>query len=346
MGSWSVYCGISQIAITAGQQCVLLPLKNDRMNGSYLPYLPATLPIFGKYDDYGGLEDIEKNDNTKKIEEYFNCTIEQFCTFFTRGLIRDDEDDFPAHLKKVSEIKDWEFMFIDRKVYDFMSTNVHKGYGGAGSLEFGNKQILELLGFTYVGQAQATDFEGETNQNATYLLSQISRYNQTWEFNGEKFYSDGTWLHHKSGSIHNLTDKYSSLNSVVKIPEDKMWVGDKSMWQLWEYLEEDKQAEQLFWIIGMSNSDWSWRKMTKKFNFQNEPKKPITIVDQYIEDVKTFGGWLCDLVTIRHNLHCMSGYFKPYQLYVTPQCGEYNQHQVLLEKFVEINKTYLREEEE
>jgi hypothetical protein len=47
MGSWSVYCGVSNISITDGNECVLLPLKkNDGYHG-YLPYLPATLPIFG-----------------------------------------------------------------------------------------------------------------------------------------------------------------------------------------------------------------------------------------------------------------------------------------------------------
>jgi hypothetical protein len=346
MGSWSVYCGISQIAITSGQECVLLPLKKDRLNGSYLPYLPATLPIFGKYDDYGGIEDIEKNANTEKIEEYFHCTIEEFCTFFTRGLIRDDEDDFPMHLKTITEFEKWKFMFIDRKVYDFMSTNVHKGYGGAGSLNFGNKQILELLGFTYVGESQESDFANESDAAAKYLASQIKRYKYTWELNGEKFYSDGTWLHHKTGSIHNLTgNQYANLTDIVKVAEDKLWLNDKAMWQLWEHLEEKKQAEELFWIIGIDYSNWTYQRMAKQFNFKNEPKKSTTIADQYVEDVKTFGGWMCELRTIRHNLHCMSGYFVPYELYLTPQCGEYNQHQVLLEKFAEINKTYLRDEE-
>jgi hypothetical protein len=53
-GSWSVYCGISNISITSGNDCVLLPLKET--NGEYHRYSPATLPIFGKYNDYGGIE--------------------------------------------------------------------------------------------------------------------------------------------------------------------------------------------------------------------------------------------------------------------------------------------------
>ena len=41
MGSWSVYCGLSNLAITSGQECVFLPLKKN--NRGYLPYIPATL---------------------------------------------------------------------------------------------------------------------------------------------------------------------------------------------------------------------------------------------------------------------------------------------------------------
>lgn len=51
MGSWSVYCGISRMSITSGDECVFLPLKKGY--GEYLPYYPATLPIYGTYDDYG-----------------------------------------------------------------------------------------------------------------------------------------------------------------------------------------------------------------------------------------------------------------------------------------------------
>lgn len=49
MGSWSVYCGISQIAITSGDKCVLLPLKeSDGNRAGYLPYLPAALPNYSE----------------------------------------------------------------------------------------------------------------------------------------------------------------------------------------------------------------------------------------------------------------------------------------------------------
>jgi hypothetical protein len=34
-------------------------------------------PIFGNYDDYGGMEKIEEDDNTKSLEKYFGLTIQE-----------------------------------------------------------------------------------------------------------------------------------------------------------------------------------------------------------------------------------------------------------------------------
>lgn len=369
MGSWSVYCGISKIAITSGQKCVLLPLKKNNTRDSYLTHLPATLPIFGEYDDYGGIENIEKDDNTKLIEEHFGVKIEKFCEFFTRGIVIDDEDGFPKKLKKVEEIKDWEFMFIDRQVYDFMSKYTQRGYGGAGSLDYGNKDILTLLGFKY---------NGEKTHPEVY---DSKRYNREWELNGEKFYSDGTWLHHPKGSVYYFSGQSSSLSQYVEIPEDKKWVGEKAMWQLWEHLGDNKAKQLLLYIIGKKSfgifdddeddnsyisialerlKEWQEEnkdlsiseKETQKvfYKIMEDAKngvkkvKPVKkIADAYANEFRKYGKLLCDLVTIRHNLYPMSGTFEPYILYLTPQCGEYRHHQSILNKFAEINNNIMSE---
>ena len=329
MGSWSVYCGISNISITAGHKCVFLPLKKNS-SGEYLPYIPATLPIFGEYDDYGGMKNIEHDENTKLIEDHFKCTIEEFCHFFCRGIISNDEDDFPKFLKKVPELTKWEFMFIDRNVYDFMSTHAHKGYGGQGDLDFGRPEILELLGFTPVGKDDAE-----------------KRYKNVWEYQGVKFYSDGEWLHYKNEknqeqAIYNFSD----FAQYVKLPEDKLWIGEKTMWQLWEHLHRRQQCEQLFWIIGKDRTTALDEEMDEMVGRGKRISK--TLADKYVteENLPKFGNGLCELVTIRRNLHCMSGYFEPHILYLTPQCGEFGQHQLLLEKFTEINKGYVEPDED
>ena len=86
MGSWSVYCDISNITINAGDRIGIVPLvKNEGQSSSYSTYLPAMLPIFGTYDDYGGIEDIEENANTKTIEKYFGVSIQEFVVYLVDG---------------------------------------------------------------------------------------------------------------------------------------------------------------------------------------------------------------------------------------------------------------------
>lgn len=354
MGSWSVYCGISQIAITSGQPCVLLPLyKKAYQEYTYKTHMPATLPIFGEYDDYGGLENIEKNSNTVLIEKHFKCKIEDFCQYFTRGCIRDDEDDFPKKLKKNEEIKNWTFMFIDRQVYNFMTTHTSKHI--RGHLDFGRPEILKLLGFEFVHK----DTNKKTNKS-----SDPKRYDQIWKFDNKEFQSDGHWLHYGKESVHTFKGEYSALSDYIKIPEDKMWLAEKSMVELWEYLDkntalgfltvpltgthysgghsllDDIDEDELDALIGeITATKEKGESVAEIFaKIKAKPKKPKNLQKTYFDEYKTFGNTLMQLSILMSNMHCMSGDFKPYTLYLTPQCGEYAEHQVLLDKFAAINK--------
>jgi hypothetical protein len=349
MGSWSVYCGISQIAITSGDKCVLLPLKLNPGEYGYTPYLPFTLPIFGEYDDYGGLENIEENENTKLLEEYFGITILDFTKIFTDWVTyqRDEMKPIIKKCKHFDELKNRKFMFIDRNVYDFMSTNLNQE--AKGHLDFGDKGILELIGFKYLG-------ENKKNKSRD-----PKRYKYEWEFDGEKFYSDGTWIENSKRMViyyYNcwFSDE-NSLSSIINIPEDKKWIGEKAMWQMWKYVSKGKQKELLGWVIGQRYYDDGGAEellislanrldikaketnpelYEKLIKFQRPEPKSLT--ELYIKNIETFGDGLAELVTIRNNMHCMSGNFAPFIQYLTPQCGEPVDHQILLEKFAEINK--------
>lgn len=342
MGSWSVYCGISKIAITANQECVLIPLKKNSNAVGYGKYVVATLPIFGNYDDYGGLEDIVRDENTALIEEHFNCTIDEFTNFFTRGCI--DKDDVSEELSNNEELKEWTFMFVDKKVYDFMSTNIENGYDGRGHLPFGNKSILELIGFKFIKEDIS-----------------LGRYKYVWEFDNVEFFSDDTWLNCDKGSVHNFTGTYSSLSDYVTIPEEKKWIGDKATWELWEYIDDKSVKEQLFYSLGENYGYYESEKLMMEIalerTFNNieisdylkeiiKKDENKTLVKKYINDYKKYGKLLCDLRTMTYNFHPMSFSFEPYILYLTPQCGEYQKHQKLLDKFSEINKSYINNEDD
>jgi hypothetical protein len=354
MGHWSVSCGISNIAITSGQPVVLLPLKKGSGEG-YTSHLPATLPIFGNYDDYGGIEEIIEDVNTKLIESHFGVSVEDFCKFLVDGKFtygRSETKEIETRIQNLGEISEWRFMWIHRKVWDFMTT--HIAPSARGHFEFGNPAILELIGFVR---------DGDTTDE---------RYTQRWLFGDKVFASDGTWINvigAKRGetSVFNFNRGYSKLSDHITIPEDKLWLGEKAMWQLWEYLSERDSREKLGWIIagrrygyGAMSEPWDdefiesllnskrksgatdeeieeYRKVIDSLN-ADRVNRGKTIADAYLRDIKTYGAGLCDLVTLRHNMHCMSGDFTPHQLYLTPQDGEHGEHQYLLDAFARINK--------
>jgi hypothetical protein len=352
MGSWSVSCGISNIAITSGHKCVLLPIKKHK--GEYLDYIPACIPIFGEYDDYGGIEDIEKNENTKLIEEHFGVTIEEFCQFLVDGKFtygREEAEEVSEQLAEkgtLEECKEWRFMWIDRQVYDFMAIKSHVSWGGEGDFDIGKKELLEYLGFEYIG---------ENTKNPVY---DNKRFKYEWKYQDRLFYSDGTWLHCGSESVY----RFSQLQKHVTIPEDKLCLQNKTKDQIWRILNP-KKAKEMFWILGKERgySDFDdlftveyLEQALKDFNEEDDKldmrgwyKEKIAelkltdIVGKYVKNINVFGDSVAELCTLRRNLHPMSGQFLPHTLYLTPQCGEFKEHQKLLEKFAEINKGYVTE---
>jgi hypothetical protein len=228
--------------------------------------------------------------------------------------------------------------------FDFMTTHVQEGFGGRGHFEMGNEGLLKYLGFEYVGEG--TD----------------PRYKQIWKLDGKEFESDGRWMHLKSnkGGVYD----FDALCRVVKIPEDKMWLKEKGWWQLWRIADEEDRGEMLCAGVGVARHSFSSRKLFKqiagfkekfKERFKDNPEidfdelysdVEVDFPFGYFENLEVFGDQLAGMVTLSRNLYPMSGTFKPHELYATPQCGEFEEHQVLLDKFAEINREYVRQRSE
>jgi len=320
MGCWSVYCGLSNISITEGHKCVLLPLKKNNRYEGYLTHLPATLPIFGEYDDYGGIVNIEKNENTEFIEKYFDCTIEEFCEYFT------DNDSATEKLSNNKEIEKWKFMFIDRNVYDFLSTH---NFNYDNSHPYGNTELLKKIGAEYIGNFPEKD----------------SRYCHFWNINDAEFKSDGQWLHTIRDTL------IISLSDIQKhLSDEAIEILKKPSYRLWNIYDDEYQAQHYFWIIGIDGSTYVMNKYLREvmienpnlnFKLHKTEGEDGTIAEKYTENFKIFGDYFADLCIIRDNLYCFSKTFEPYTQYITPQCGEFKSHQKILEKFLEINKSYI-----
>lgn len=97
MGCFNVVCSVSNLSLNYGTKVAFLPLLPNAYGkvhqikpSSSLIYPncyfnPFSLPIFGEYNDYGSLENIEEDDNTKAIEAFFGISIEQFIGIVTCG---------------------------------------------------------------------------------------------------------------------------------------------------------------------------------------------------------------------------------------------------------------------
>jgi hypothetical protein len=362
MGSWSVYCNISQISITSGQKCVILPLKENKEREGYDKFVPACLPIFGEYNDYGGMEEIEEDDNTKLIEEHLGVKIDKFVEFLVDGKFTYDRSEIKpikAKLEKngsLEEIQEWRFMWIDRQVYDFMIKNLdnyHKGY-----MDYGTPEMLKLFGFEKIedpGKIKNYD---------------PKRFNQVWSNGNIKMFSDGrTLLTDKDRYVYHFgKGDETSIETYFEVPENLHYLKNISKQEAWRLMPKRKQKYELAYIFGQrygldfdfddgllerireftealakktgEKTETESRVIEKILEKKKENKK---LYLKYFDDMESFGDRIVHLINVRHNMHCMSGTFSPHQLYLTPQCGEYTEHQVLLEKFAEINKSRCKE---
>lgn len=107
MGSFYSSCSISHMRLTNQRTSVqlLVPgygtdLQSHKgmivsNEGAQAFYSPFGFPIHGRYYDYGYLEDIVEDRNTKMLEEYFNMSISDIIKFIGR------ERDVPKDAKNV-----------------------------------------------------------------------------------------------------------------------------------------------------------------------------------------------------------------------------------------------------
>jgi hypothetical protein len=366
MGSWSVACGISNIAITSGDDCVILPLKENK-GGHYHKYQPATLPIFGEYNDYGGMENIIEDDNTKLIEEHFGVTIDEFVEFLVDGQFtyeREEATEIGEKMKNFEQAKEWRFMWINRKVYETMLIDVDKW--DKGHNDYGTPEMLKLFGFEQVPDAVCKNYDAK-------------RFNQLWENkDGVKFYSDGRSLLAYGDSkgcyvYHFGHGDDSSIETYFEVPKELEYLKGINKMRTWRLMDQSKRNEEFGWVLG---SRYEFDSHTLKMNMLIEKiydtlldKKPDELTEEdklalekvkidvekqkadakknmpfhrnYYADFETWGDRIVDLLQLIKNLHPMSHQLLPHTLYLTPQCGEHEAHQFFLNRFAEINYEHL-----
>jgi hypothetical protein len=141
MGCFDSSCVISGIPVHYKNKSAYLFLgwKNDEKytsinDGPFQFYKPVFFPIKGNYDDYGRLENIEKDWNTAFIEQYFGISIE---SIFEYGERASDKEELERHLKHAVILR-------------FIGKDVEESY------HLNNRKDLESLGFIFSDEENFT----------------------------------------------------------------------------------------------------------------------------------------------------------------------------------------------
>lgn len=100
MGCWNETCAITQMPIRWEDPVVLVFLakvdqSTDSHNGfcyTNAIWTPKFLPVFGKYDDYGGVENIEENWNTRFILDRLRDELTQVRLSQPHRVTQDPDD--------------------------------------------------------------------------------------------------------------------------------------------------------------------------------------------------------------------------------------------------------------
>lgn len=203
MGSFSYSCQLSGLPITSGTKCAIVPMlprddfydngeahfrkvgspmfcSNDGVNIFFNEF---AFPIFGEYDDYGGIENIIKDDNTKCLEEYFELSIEDICTvlcdnrkgeYFEGGQWCDSVKILNKKNSKHMMLLKASLVWLHVEFFETLATK--KASYWSNHLDLGGEGILIKLGFKLNGTVKK------------------ERYNQEWEKDGLKIYSDDNWI--------------------------------------------------------------------------------------------------------------------------------------------------------
>ncbi len=222
MGSFSYTCQLSGLPITAGDRCLILPIipkdhwgydssqksltkfgqgslvSND---GANLYFDELCFPIFGTYNDYGGLEDIEKDDNTKVLEHYFGLPIEKIVDCILDGrkdswFVDDDQFKFSALTDTIDLTKNKNQILLVRASATWLRADLYEklanttlGKDHYDKIDLGVHGLLKSIGFELINEHK------ENNK---------TRYYKEYKKGNVTVYSDGNWLSDKKGESNNM----------------------------------------------------------------------------------------------------------------------------------------------
>lgn len=325
MANEIIYCGISNIVIPYQKECLFLPIFKIDTTG----YLPATLPIKGICNDQLSMSNIIHDDNVTLIENYFGITIEEFIELLIFNKWTDNAKDIRKKIKnsyKLDLISKWTYMWIDKKSYDVMSVcydGSKKGYHALGTPE-----MLNLLGFKEVLDNNISNYDPK-------------RFTKKYQKDNVDFYSDGKTLLSNTGRyifrIDENKENENSLSFYVDIPNNLLYLKDKTSEEVWKLKSNRHKENSLRWILGRESiGENMWDEQLQDFKYVK------SISELYIQDIELYGDDLAKLINIYHNLWEIGGEFKPFNESIAYNFKDanYEIQKIILQEFIKITSNY------
>jgi hypothetical protein len=190
MGCWNETCGLTQLPIIAGDRAVLLFLvpRNQPSDGIfYHPhdlYKIIGLPLRGKYNDYGCIEDIDDTPASQAVLEYFQNmkkegivttdipkhekvitfkNLDSLVKLIERGYVRYGSDRIIAQ------------MMFHEKAYNAITADVHERVP-TNSEEIKGYLVLQdaLRWYNRKLEKKGSGFPGDKDFFAKYVLSSMN----------------------------------------------------------------------------------------------------------------------------------------------------------------------------
>lgn len=110
MGCFNITGFHTNLPITYGDEVfgIIGIHKNRSKRNEFSPgkiFTPIALPIFGKYNDYGTIDDIKRDSNTELIEKITGVTIEEFIDIIDNYTVQRHDCEEPYNKVKEKLIK-------------------------------------------------------------------------------------------------------------------------------------------------------------------------------------------------------------------------------------------------
>lgn len=261
MGCFGTTGFLSRVPIISGQRvvCFIASVNNKvDIRQTYYPdsiVAPYCLPIRGKYDDYGCIDNIDRDANVEVIEKYFGCSIEDVLNGVERLLYgrtikenieywsKDDDDWHREEVQKYKNIvplekglddmfyKDmryqWVLLFEHEEIYDKMA-NEFKDVKIYGQEESGIDNFFYLIDRYLEFYEQ---FKKSSIYNATYdkifrdSMPNMFKYSifsviDTFEFECKLFENDLEKISNdKKEELKNLLKSLSNIAEISRSNE-------------------------------------------------------------------------------------------------------------------------------